>query len=148
MFVYIMTNKPQGTLYTGVTNDLVRRAFEHQTHAVKGFTDKYNLERLVWFEQHDEPGEAIRREKSIKRWNRAWKVDLIETENPEWRDLWSEITGSVVVPVARDPRIKSEDDGEVARCPLPPSSTSGLTRGSLTAPSPPQHNRSSGRARR
>lgn len=94
MFVYMMTNKPDGTLYTGVTNDLIRRAHEHRTHMTKGFTDRYNLERLVWFEQHEEPGEAIRREKAIKRWNRAWKVDLIEAQNPNWRDLWSEIAGS------------------------------------------------------
>ncbi|WP_109669662.1 GIY-YIG nuclease family protein [Roseicyclus mahoneyensis] len=94
MFVYMMTNKPDGTLYIGVTNDLVRRVHEHRTHAVKGFTDRYNLERLVWFEPHDSPTEAIRREKALKSWNRAWKVDLIETANPGWRDLWDEIIGS------------------------------------------------------
>ncbi len=115
MFVYMMTNKPDGTLYTGVTNDLVRRSFEHREHAVKGFTDRYNLEKLVWFEQHDGPGEAIRREKAIKRWNRAWKVELIEKENPEWRDLWPEIAGTVVEKTAGDPRIKSEDDGGAKR---------------------------------
>jgi len=94
MFVYIMTNKPDGTLYIGVTNDLVRRVFEHRTHAAPGFTDRYNLERLVWFEQHDTPAEAIRREKALKRWNRAWKVELIQKSNPKWLDLWDDNVGS------------------------------------------------------
>jgi putative endonuclease len=94
MFVYMMTNKPNGTLYIGVTNDLIRRVHEHRTHAVKGFTDRYNLERLVWFEPHAEPTAAIQHEKSLKRWNRAWKVDLIESSNAAWRDLWPEIVGS------------------------------------------------------
>jgi putative endonuclease len=94
MFVYMMTNRPDGTLYIGVTSDLVRRVHEHRTHAVKGFKDRYNLERLVWFEPHDGPTEAIRREKALKGWNRAWKVDLIEKDNPGWRDLWDEIVGS------------------------------------------------------
>ena len=94
MFVYIMTNRPNGTLYTGVTNDLIRRTHEHRTHAAKGFTDRYNLERLVWFEQHTDPTEAIEREKAIKKWNRAWKVELIEKDNPNWNDLWPEIAGS------------------------------------------------------
>jgi putative endonuclease len=94
MFVYMMTNKPDGTLYIGVTKDLVRRVHEHRTHAVPGFTDRYNLERLVWFEQHDTPAGAIRREKALKRWYRAWKVALIEKKNPAWRDLWDEIVGA------------------------------------------------------
>jgi len=94
MFVYIMTNRPNGTLYTGVTNDLIRRAHEHRTHLNKGFSDRYNLEKLVWFEQHSAPAEAIRREKAIKKWNRAWKIELIEKQNPDWHDLWHEIAGS------------------------------------------------------
>ncbi len=94
MYVYMMTNRPKGTLYLGVTNDLVRRAHEHRSHGIKGFTDRYNLERLVWFEEHKEPAEAIRREKALKRWNRAWKIDLIEKTNPDWQDLWDEIFGS------------------------------------------------------
>lgn len=89
-----MTNKPNGTLYIGVTNDLVRRVYDHRSHNVKGFTDRYNLEQLVWYEQHEDPAEAIRREKALKGWNRAWKVDLIDAENQEWRDLWEEIIGS------------------------------------------------------
>ena len=91
MYVYIVTNKPHGTLYIGVTSDLMRRIWQHRVHAVPGFTDRYNLERLVWFEMHDNPIEAIRREKALKRWNRAWKIELIEKANPGWRDLWDKI---------------------------------------------------------
>ncbi|UWQ22081.1 GIY-YIG nuclease family protein [Jannaschia sp. W003] len=91
MFVYLMTNRPDGTLYVGVTVDLVRRVWEHRTHAAPGFTDRYNLERLVWFERHAGPEAAIRREKAIKHWRRAWKVALIRERNPGWRDLWEEI---------------------------------------------------------
>lgn len=93
MYVYIMTNKRQGTIYIGVTNDLPLRVWQHRTHALAGFTDRYNLETLVWFEKHSEPTEAIRREKALKHWNRAWKLDLIERSNPDWRDLWPEICG-------------------------------------------------------
>lgn len=94
MFVYILTNKPNGTLHIGVTNDLIRRVHEHRSHSVKGFTDRYNLEQIVWYEQHEEPSEANRREKAIKRWNRARKADLIEEKNPSWQDMWDEIVGS------------------------------------------------------
>lgn len=94
MFVYMMTNKPDGTLYIGVTKDLVRRVHKHLMHEIKGFTERYNLTRLVWFEQHDEPRKAIRREKALKRWNRSWKIALIEKTNHKWHDLWDEIVGS------------------------------------------------------
>ncbi len=93
MHVYIVTNKRLGTLYIGVTKDLWRRVWEHRTHAMPGFTDRYNLSRLVWFETHMNPTEAIRREKGLKRWNRAWKIELIEKTNPNWRDLWHDISG-------------------------------------------------------
>ena len=92
VFVYMMTNKPRGTLYIGVTNDLVRRVWEHKNHLCPGFTDRYNLERLVFLEQHDGPSAAIQREKNLKRWLRDWKIALIEAHNPEWRDLWDDIT--------------------------------------------------------
>lgn len=92
MYVYMMTNKPQGTLYIGVTNDLPRRIWEHRTHAVSGFTDRYNLERLVWFEHHTDPAAAIQREKSLKHWYRDWKITLIEKTNAQWRDLWPDIS--------------------------------------------------------
>ncbi len=91
IWVYIVTNRPHGTLYTGVTSDLVIRADQHRRHVVKGFTDRYNLERLVHFETFDGPEAAIRREKQLKRWNRAWKIALIEKANPEWDDLWDRI---------------------------------------------------------
>jgi putative endonuclease len=77
-----------GTLYLGVTNDLVRRAHEHKTKAVPGFTAKYRVDRLVWFETYDDPTTAITREKALKKWRRDWKIRLIEEQNPEWRDLF------------------------------------------------------------
>jgi putative endonuclease len=91
-YVYILTNVPRGVLYTGMTNDLVRRVFEHRSHAASGFTSKNGLTRLVHFELHETAGNAIAREKAIKRWERSWKFDLIESKNPNWDDLWDEIT--------------------------------------------------------
>jgi len=93
MFVYIVTNKPRGTLYIGMTSNLVHRIWQHRTHALPGFTDRYNLTRLVWLEQHSEPREAIRREKALKRWARNWEIALVERENPGWRDLWEDGCG-------------------------------------------------------
>ena len=91
-FVYMLTNRPNGTLYVGVTNDLVRRVYEHREGAVGGFTKRYKLKSLVYYEQHATMPLAIQREKNIKHWSRAWKVDLIRALNPEWRDLYPEIT--------------------------------------------------------
>ena len=91
--VYILASQPNGTLYVGVTSDLARRVWEHKNDVVDGFTKKYGVHWLVYFELHDSMVEAIRREKQIKKWYRAWKIDLIEKENPEWRDLWSDIIG-------------------------------------------------------
>ena len=91
-YVYVLTNTRRGVLYTGVTNSLVRRTFEHRTHAVRGFTSKYGTTRLVYFEVHDTAESAIVREKAIKRWGRVWKFELIEGRNPNWDDLWDEIT--------------------------------------------------------
>ncbi|HWL31767.1 MAG TPA: GIY-YIG nuclease family protein [Xanthobacteraceae bacterium] len=90
-YVYLMASRKGGTLYLGVTRDLVRRAHEHKTKAVPGFTSRYDIRRLVWFEIHDDPANAITREKQLKKWRRAWKVELIEKENPDWRDLFEEI---------------------------------------------------------
>jgi len=90
-FVYLMANRPDGTLYVGVTSDLPRRAWEHREGAVDGFTKRYGLKRLVWFEAHDDIRAAIQREKTMKHWPRAWKVRLIVAANPEWRDLFDEI---------------------------------------------------------
>ncbi|KKB11252.1 hypothetical protein VE25_13055 [Devosia geojensis] len=90
--VYIMASRRNGTLYIGVTNDIVRRAWEHREGAVEGFTRKHGIGHLVWFEVHDNIDAAITREKLIKEWQRAWKGRLIEETNPDWRDLWWDLT--------------------------------------------------------
>jgi putative endonuclease len=87
-WVYIMTNRRNGTLYIGVTSDIGRRAFEHRTGAIDGFTRQYGLKRLVYVETHHTMPLAIEREKRMKTWNRAWKVRLINKDNPEWEDLF------------------------------------------------------------
>lgn len=91
-YVYVLTNRPYGTLYVGVTNDLVRRTWEHRNDAVPGFTREHGLHRLVWYEQHATALDAIRREKLIKKWHRDWKVNLIQRMNPGWEDLFDSIT--------------------------------------------------------
>ena len=91
-YVYFLTNKPRGTLYVGVTNDLVRRVNEHREGVVRGFTKQYGLKQLVHFEVYDSPREAIQREKNIKHWKRTWKLDLVNGSNPQWRDLFKDIT--------------------------------------------------------
>jgi putative endonuclease len=90
-WVYIMTNRPSGTLYIGVTSDLARRAYEHREGLCEGFTRKYGLKRLVWYEWHDEIEAAIQRETSMKRWYRAYKTRTIMAGNPDWRDLYEEL---------------------------------------------------------
>lgn len=91
-YVYILASKPHGTLYVGVTKDLVRRVYEHRTGAVKGFTKQYDVHRLVYFETSDSIESAIEREKHIKKWERAWKIELIESKNPRWEDLFPALT--------------------------------------------------------
>ena len=91
-FVYIMASQKNGTLYVGVTNDLIRRVFEHREGSVAGFTKRYDIKDLVYFEEHDEPRNAIQREKNIKHWSRAWKLALIERQNPDWQDLFDMLT--------------------------------------------------------
>ena len=86
-YVYLLSNKKDGVLYIGVTNDLERRMFEHKNKLVKGFTKNYNLDKLIYFEQFQYINDAIKREKQLKNWNRRWKIDLVETENQEWKDL-------------------------------------------------------------
>ncbi|HRW60834.1 MAG TPA: GIY-YIG nuclease family protein [Defluviicoccus sp.] len=88
-WVYIMTNRPNGTLYLGVTSNLARRVWEHREGVVDGFSKRYGLKRLVWFERHDDIRAAIQREKTMKHWPRAWKVRLILSANPEWDDLYT-----------------------------------------------------------
>ena len=90
-WVYILTNRPNGTLYIGVTNDLARRMWEHRQGTGSAFARKYYLHRLVHAEPHDDIQTAIQRETSLKRWPRAWKLALIETHNPEWADLYEQI---------------------------------------------------------
>jgi putative endonuclease len=92
-YVYILANKIGGTLYIGVTNDLIRRVAEHRLKLVKSFTKKYEVGRLVYFEQFDDAENAIGREKRLKKWNRAWKIRLIEELNPNWDDLYAGIAG-------------------------------------------------------
>src|SRR5215211_6895478 len=89
-YVYLLATRKNGPIYVGVTNDLHRRVFEHKTHAIRGFTARYNVDRLVYFETFDNPETAIAREKQLKKWRREWKVALIERDNPEWRDLAEE----------------------------------------------------------
>ena len=85
--VYLLASGFHGTLYTGVTSNLIGRLYQHREEETRGFTSRYTVKRLVWFEVHETMESAIRREKSIKRWRRTWKIELIEKENPTWRDL-------------------------------------------------------------
>ncbi|WP_074903109.1 GIY-YIG nuclease family protein [Nitrosomonas communis] len=89
--VYLLAIRRNGTLYVGVTSNLVKRIWEHKNNVVQGFTQKYGVHMLVWFELHETMESAIRREKAIKEWKRDWKLKLIEQQNPAWRDLYSEI---------------------------------------------------------
>jgi putative endonuclease len=90
-WVYILASRVGGTLYVGVTNDLVRRVYEHKTDVVPGFTKKYGVHQLVHFEQFSDIENAIRREKRLKKWSREWKIDLIEKSNPHWVDLYPDV---------------------------------------------------------
>jgi len=90
-YVYILASKRNGTLYTGVTSDLIKRAWEHKNNMAEGFTRKYNVKRLVYYETHGSAESAITREKRIKKWRRAWKLRQIEEMNPEWKDLYEHI---------------------------------------------------------
>ena len=91
--VYLLASKKHGTLYIGVTSNLVARTWQHRQHVVDGFTKRYNVDKLVWYELHGCMEAAILREKQLKKWNREWKLRLVEEVNPEWRDLWEEIVG-------------------------------------------------------
>jgi putative endonuclease len=90
-FVYLLASGKHGTLYLGVTNDLVRRVYEHKQKLLPGFTSRYGVDRLVWFESYDDPATAIAREKEIKKWRRDRKIALIERDNPDWLDLYGAI---------------------------------------------------------
>jgi len=90
-YVYILASSRYGTLYVGVTSDLPKRVWEHKSDLVEGFSREYQTHDLVWFEQHEDVMEAIKREKLIKKWHRDWKVNLIQSTNPEWKDLFADI---------------------------------------------------------
>jgi len=89
--VYILANKRNGTLYIGVTSDLIKRIWEHKNDLVPGFSQRYSVHKLVWYEIHESMYSAISREKAIKKWNRTWKIELIEQLNPDWQDLYEEL---------------------------------------------------------
>jgi putative endonuclease len=91
--VYMLANQKNGTLYTGVTSDLIARIYEHKNNLIDGFTKKYQVHDLVWYELHETMGEAISREKQLKKWRRKWKKELIEQENPQWGDLYDSLLG-------------------------------------------------------
>jgi len=90
-YVYILTNKRNGTFYTGITNDLMQRVWQYKEKAVEGFTEKYNVDKLVYYEIFGDSETAIKREKRIKKYPRRWKLNLIEKDNPEWKDLYEEL---------------------------------------------------------
>ena len=91
-YVYILASKRNGTLYIGITNSLIRRVYEHKNGLIDGFTKKYKVHNLVFYERFDDVKSAIRCEKQLKKWNRKWKIDLIEKDNPEWKDLYEDLT--------------------------------------------------------
>jgi putative endonuclease len=91
-YVYILASRLNGTLYIGVTSNLIKRVWEHREGLVDGFSKQYGIKNLVWYEVHTEIMEAIRREKQIKKWDRAWKIELIQKSNSRWRDLYADIT--------------------------------------------------------
>ena len=91
-YVYLLASRKHGTLYVGVTNDLIRRVYEHKNKITRGFTTRYGVDRLVWYECYDDPINAIAREKELKKWRRDWKIRLIEENNPDWVDLYDGIT--------------------------------------------------------
>jgi putative endonuclease len=91
-YVYMLASRTYGTLYLGTTSDLLRRIWEHKNKVVPGFTRRYNVDRLVWFEAHESEDAALHREKQLKEWNRDWKINLIERDNPHWIDLYPTLT--------------------------------------------------------
>lgn len=89
--VYVLASKRNGTLYVGVTSDLIKRVWEHKNNVVKGFTERYSVHQLVWYELHETMESAIRKEKMLKNWKRVWKLELIERSNPNWHDLYETV---------------------------------------------------------
>jgi len=97
-------------LYIGVTSNLIARVWQHREHEIEGFTNRYSVERLVWYESHSTMDSAIQREKRIKKWNRAWKLRLIDEMNPSWRDLWPDITAQLPKATSMDSRLRGNDE--------------------------------------
>ena len=118
-YVYILANRPGGTIHVGVTNDLIHRISQHGEGTGSTFTRRYGVHRLVWYEPHTDILEAIRREKRLKKWKRAWKVALIEEFNPEWVDLYPAISGSLNYWVARSSRAMTIYSLQLAASPIP-----------------------------
>ena len=90
-YVYILASKRNGTLYIGMTDDLVKRVWQHRNEVIPGFTQTYGVKSLVWYEPHESRESAFARERQMKKWNRAWKLEMIERANPNWRDLWDDV---------------------------------------------------------
>jgi len=90
-FIYILANKKNGTLYIGITNNLIRRIYEHKNDLIDGFSKKYGIHNLVYYESYNDVRDALNRETQMKKWNRKWKIELIEKSNPEWNDLYNEL---------------------------------------------------------
>jgi putative endonuclease len=90
-YVYILASKRNGTLYVGITNDLIKRVWQHKNDIAGGFTKKYQIHKLAYFEETNDVESAIKREKQLKQWNRKWKLDLIESKNPDWKDLYIDL---------------------------------------------------------
>jgi putative endonuclease len=91
-YVYILASQRNGTIYVGSTDDLVRRIWQHRNNLIAGFTQQHGVKTLVWYEGRESRGQVLLRERQLKKWNRSWKLAMIEKENPRWRDLWSDIT--------------------------------------------------------
>ena len=101
-YVYILCSKRNGTLYIGVTSDLIKRVYEHKHNLADGFTKRYGVHRLVWYEIHDTAETALQREKQIKKWERMWKLQLIEEFNPNWKDLYDDLQEETGFPLSRE----------------------------------------------
>ncbi len=101
-YVYILCSERNGTLYTGVTSDLIKRVYQHKNDQAEGFTKHYGVHQLAWYEVHRSAEAAITREKQIKKWNRQWKLELIEQHNPEWRDLYLDLVDIPGFPLSRE----------------------------------------------
>ena len=110
LYVYILASKPQGTMYVGVTNDLIRRVIEHKNGEIPGFTKRYNVKRLVYYEPYEDYEAAIAREKKLKRWRRDWKRSLIEETNPHWADLFPAIAPGFTMGPGSDAYASVRDD--------------------------------------